>query len=138
MGIQGLPVRSSHQPLGGVLPSAPGRQNGGTAAGGPNFGSSLFIAPETGLEAGQASPIDVHPHEERRSAGFPSQSVHAPRRLGPALPRNPRFVRELANKAKPDVALLLIRQTGARSLEAADAARKADLSKTWSVAVDFR
>ncbi len=120
----------------GVLTSAHGSQALLSPDGGEDFSAGLTVTPSTAfaaLEDGQAILVDVRTHEERKAGGYPAQSIHIPWRIGPALLRNPRFTRELSSKAAPGAILFLICRSGARSLEAAAAARKAGLAEVWSV-----
>ena len=90
------------------------------------------------VQRGEAVLVDVRTNEERVFVGYVPGSVHVPWATGTALTRNPRFARELEAKlgGKDKIALLLCR-SGNRSALAAEAAAKAGLTLTFSVAEGF-
>jgi rhodanese-related sulfurtransferase len=90
------------------------------------------------VSAGNAVLVDVRTNEERVFVGYVPGSVHVAWATGTALTRNPRFARELEAKlgGKDKIALLLCR-SGNRSAAAAEAAVKAGLALTFSVAEGF-
>ncbi|MEJ0023089.1 MAG: rhodanese-like domain-containing protein [Alphaproteobacteria bacterium] len=74
---------------------------------------------------GVCALVDVRTAEERKSLGYVPQSVHIAWRLGPALTRNPRFLRELAQRVRTGEPVIFICRSEARSAEAAHAAAEA-------------
>ena len=82
--------------------------------------------------SGGAVLIDIRTIEERKQ-GYPLGSIHIAWQVGPALLKNPRFVREVLAKAGDRTALLICR-SGRRSLDAARVLRQAGLSRAFDVA----
>lgn len=109
-----------------------------TAAGLPYAGVVTPVDAWALVSADNAVLVDVRTNEERVFVGYVPGSVHVPWATGTALTRNPRFARELEAKlgGKDKIALLLCR-SGNRSAAAAEAAVKAGLALTFSVAEGF-
>jgi rhodanese-related sulfurtransferase len=103
-----------------------------------------FAGSVTPVEAWQlfssaaATLVDVRSAEELRFVGHVPDALNVPWATGLSLNRNPRFVKELENKAggKQAVILLLCR-SGKRSAEAASAAARAGFSNVFNVLEGF-
>ncbi|HEY0891915.1 MAG TPA: rhodanese-like domain-containing protein, partial [Cellvibrio sp.] len=55
---------------------------------------------------GQAHLVDVRAAEERKFVGHVPNTLHVAWQTGPALIKNPRFLRELENKLPKDAVIL--------------------------------
>ncbi|NWK80001.1 rhodanese-like domain-containing protein [Aquitalea sp. LB_tupeE] len=90
------------------------------------------------VEAGVATLVDVRTAEERKFVGQVPGSLHVAWQTGTALIKNPRFLRELENKAggKNSIVVLLCR-SGKRSAAAAEAAAKAGFTQVYNVLEGF-
>ncbi|ACE85145.1 rhodanese-like domain-containing protein [Cellvibrio japonicus] len=86
---------------------------------------------------GQAHLIDVRTSEERKFVGHVPNTLHIAWQTGPALIKNPRFLRELENKLPRDAAILLLCRSGKRSAAAAIAATKAGFTRVYNVCEGF-
>jgi rhodanese-related sulfurtransferase len=96
----------------------------------PQQAYQLFI-----LQA--AELIDVRTLEERQTVGYVADTPHVAWATGPAMERNPRFIRELESKAgKLDVILFLCR-SGKRSVAAAEAASRLGFKSVFNVTEGF-
>lgn len=89
------------------------------------------------LSARSAVLVDVRTAEERQFVGRIEESVHVPWMIGPALQRNPRFVRELESKARRDAVILLLCRSGNRSAAAAQALTEARFPNAFNVLEGF-
>jgi rhodanese-related sulfurtransferase len=89
------------------------------------------------FSAGLARLIDVRTPEERKFVGYIADSVSVPWATGTALTRNPRFLRELENKAQKTQVLLFICRSGARSIAAAEAATRGQFQHAFNVLEGF-
>jgi rhodanese-related sulfurtransferase len=90
------------------------------------------------FSTGHARLVDVRSAEELKFVGHVPQVLNVPWATGLSLNRNPRFVKELENKAggKQAVILLLCR-SGKRSAQAAEAATKAGFTSVFNVSEGF-
>ena len=89
------------------------------------------------FEHGDAKLIDVRTIEERQSVGYVPESIHVAWAIGNPLVSNPRFVRELENKAsKLDVILLLCR-SGKRSVAAAETVSRLGYKNVFNITEGF-
>lgn len=61
---------------------------------------------------GQAHLVDVRAAEERKFVGHVPNTFHVAWQTGPALIKNPRFLRELENKLPKDAVILLLCRSG--------------------------
>lgn len=98
------------------------------------------VGPVTAWELvkdGIAVLVDVRSAEERKFVGQVPDSLHVAWATGTALTRNPRFVRELEQKASKDQVILLLCRSGKRSALAAEAATKAGFSKVFNILEGF-
>lgn len=86
---------------------------------------------------GQAHLVDVRAAEERKFVGHVPNTLHIAWQTGPALIKNPRFLRELENKLPKDAAILFLCRSGKRSAAAAEAATKAGFINVFNVAEGF-
>ena len=86
---------------------------------------------------GDALLVDVRSGEERKFVGHVPGSLHVAWMSGPALTRNPRFVRELEAKTGKDAVVLLLCRSGKRSAAAATEAHKAGFKNVFNVAEGF-
>ena len=90
------------------------------------------------VAAGVATLVDVRTVEERKFVGHVPGSVHVAWQSGPALIKNPRFLRELENKAGgKDRVIVLLCRSGKRSAAAAEAAAAAGFSQVFNVLEGF-
>jgi len=84
-----------------------------------------------------ATLVDVRTFEERQTVGYVADTAHVAWAIGPAMERNPRFIRELESKAgKLDVILFLCR-SGKRSVVAAEAASRLGFKNVFNVTEGF-
>lgn len=86
---------------------------------------------------GQAHLIDVRTAEERKFVGHVPNTLHIAWQTGPALIKNPRFLRELENKLPRDAVILLLCRSGKRSAAAAAAATAAGFTRVFNVREGF-
>jgi rhodanese-related sulfurtransferase len=86
---------------------------------------------------GQAHLVDVRATEERKFVGHVPNTFHVPWQTGPALIKNPRFLRELENKLSKDSVILLLCRSGKRSAAAAEAATAAGFKYVFNVKEGF-
>ncbi len=103
-----------------------------TYAGGvlPEEAWKLFVG-------GQAHLIDVRTSEERKFVGHVPNTLHIAWQTGPALIKNPRFLRELENKLPKDAVILFLCRSGKRSAAAATAAANAGFTRVFNVREGF-
>ncbi|WP_020394588.1 rhodanese-like domain-containing protein [Thiolinea disciformis] len=103
----------------------------------------LFAGHITPLEAWQlvvsqfAVLIDVRTKEELIFVGQVPNSLHVAWATGTSLTRNPRFTRELEQKAAKDKVILLLCRSGKRSALAAEAATKAGFKHVFNISEGF-
>lgn len=89
------------------------------------------------VEAGAVTLVDVRTAEELKYVGQVPGSSHVAWQTGPALIKNPRFLRELENKAGRDTVLVLLCRSGKRSAAAAKAATDAGFTQVFNVLEGF-
>ncbi|MDC7718559.1 rhodanese-like domain-containing protein [Vogesella sp. DC21W] len=90
------------------------------------------------VEAGVAALVDVRTVEERKFVGHVPGSLHVAWQTGTALIKNPRFLRELENKAGgKDRVIVLLCRSGKRSAAAAEAAAAAGFTQVFNVLEGF-
>lgn len=86
---------------------------------------------------GQAHLVDVRAAEERKFVGHVPNTFHIAWQTGPALIKNPRFLRELEQKLSKDAVILLLCRSGKRSAAAAEAATNAGFKYVFNVLEGF-
>lgn len=86
---------------------------------------------------GQAHLVDVRAIEERKFVGHVPNTFHVAWQIGPALIKNPRFLRELESKLSKDSVILLLCRSGKRSAAAAEAATAAGFKHVFNVLEGF-
>lgn len=86
---------------------------------------------------GQAHLVDVRATEERKFVGHVPNTFHVAWQTGPALIKNPRFLRELENKLSKDSVILLLCRSGKRSAAAAETATAAGFKYVFNVKEGF-
>lgn len=86
---------------------------------------------------GQAHLVDVRAAEERKFVGHVPNTFHVAWQTGPALIKNPRFLRELENKLSKDAVILLLCRSGKRSAAAAETATAAGFKNVFNVREGF-
>ncbi|RYY02546.1 MAG: rhodanese-like domain-containing protein [Gammaproteobacteria bacterium] len=86
---------------------------------------------------GEAHLVDVRAAEERKFVGHVPNTFHVAWQTGPALIKNPRFLRELENKLSKDAVILLLCRSGKRSAAAAEAATAAGFKNVFNVREGF-
>jgi rhodanese-related sulfurtransferase len=89
------------------------------------------------FSAGEVVLVDVRSLEERKFVGLVPGSQHVAWATGTALPRNPRFVRELEVKVGKQATILLLCRSGKRSALAAQAATAAGFTRVFNVLEGF-
>ncbi|PKM30729.1 MAG: rhodanese [Gammaproteobacteria bacterium HGW-Gammaproteobacteria-11] len=105
---------------------------------GDGYAGSLYPTEAWALvQNGEAVLIDVRTIEELKFVGRVPDSLHIAWQTGPAMIKNPRFLRELENKAGKDKVLLLLCRSGKRSAEAAKAATAAGFSHVFNILEGF-
>lgn len=85
------------------------------------------------LQSEGAIVIDVRTIEERKVEGYIPGSIHIAWEVGPALIKNPRFIRELQIKVPKDATALFVCRAARRSAFAAEAAAKAGFTQAYNV-----
>ena len=86
---------------------------------------------------GQAHLVDVRAAEERKFVGHVPNTFHVAWQTGPALIKNPRFLRELESKLPKDAVILLLCRSGKRSAAAAETAAAAGFKYVFNVHEGF-
>lgn len=89
------------------------------------------------FQAGEAVLVDVRTAEERKFVGQVPDTKHVAWMTGLSLSRNPRFTKELENKAGKDDVILLLCRSGKRSAAAAEAATKAGFKNVFNILEGF-
>lgn len=89
------------------------------------------------VQSGEATLIDVRTAEELKFVGHVPGSLHIAWQIGPAMIKNPRFLRELENKTGRQTALILLCRSGKRSAAAASAASAAGFTQVFNVLEGF-
>lgn len=87
--------------------------------------------------SGVAHLVDVRAAEERKFVGHVPNTFHVAWQTGPALIKNPRFLRDLENKLSKDSVILLLCRSGKRSAAAAEAATAAGFKNVFNVHEGF-
>ncbi|QLF91972.1 rhodanese-like domain-containing protein [Pseudomonas sp. ABC1] len=107
-------------------------------ADGVGYAGSLYPPEAWALvEAGAATLIDVRTAEELKYVGRVPNSLHIAWQSGPAMIKNPRFLRELESRAGRDKVLVLLCRSGKRSAAAARAATAAGFEHVFNVLEGF-
>ena len=86
---------------------------------------------------GQAHLVDVRASEERKFVGHVPNTFHVAWQTGPALIKNPRFLRDLESKLSKDSVILLLCRSGKRSAAAAETATAAGFKNVFNVREGF-
>lgn len=86
---------------------------------------------------GVAHLLDVRTAEERKYVGHVPDTLHIPWQTGPAMIKNPRFLRELEAKLPKDGVIFLLCRSGKRSAAAAEAAAKSGFLHVYNVSEGF-
>ena len=86
---------------------------------------------------GHAHLVDVRAAEERKFVGHVPNTFHVAWQTGPALIKNPRFLRELENKLSKTSVILLLCRSGKRSAAAAHAATAAGFKYVFNIFEGF-
>lgn len=108
------------------------------AAQGLRYAGGLTPAEAWALASrGEAILVDVRTAEERKFVGRVPNTVHVAWQTGPAMLKNPRFLRELEKAAPKDAVLLLLCRSGKRSAAAAEAAAAAGFANAFNVLEGF-
>ncbi|MCU1716662.1 rhodanese-like domain-containing protein [Pseudomonas sp. 5P_3.1_Bac2] len=89
------------------------------------------------IEAGAVQLVDVRTAEELKFVGHVPNALHVAWQTGPAMIKNPRFLRELELKAGRDKPVVLLCRSGKRSAAAASAAAAAGFSQVFNVLEGF-
>ncbi|MBB3104788.1 rhodanese-like domain-containing protein [Azomonas macrocytogenes] len=89
------------------------------------------------LQSGLVTLVDVRTAEELKFVGHVPDSLHVAWQTGPAMIKNPRFLRELELKAGRDGILVLLCRSGKRSDAAATAATAAGFTQVFNVLEGF-
>ncbi len=129
-----LPIPKSNETLADVLETAKqtavaeGLKYSGKVS--PDEAWKLFVN-------GQAHIVDVRAAEERKFVGHVPNTFHVAWQTGPALIKNPRFLRDLESKLSKDAVILLLCRSGKRSAAAAEAATAAGFKNVFNVREGF-
>lgn len=101
--------------------------------------AGLLYPPEAWalVKSGAAQLVDVRTAEELKYVGHVPDTVHVAWQTGPALIKNPRFLRELENKVGRDTPVVLLCRSGKRSAAAASAAATAGFKQVFNVLEGF-
>ncbi|HMW49010.1 MAG TPA: rhodanese-like domain-containing protein [Cellvibrionaceae bacterium] len=105
-----------------------------------NLGYAGRVSPEDAwrlFTSGKAHIVDVRAIEERKFVGHVPNTLHVAWQTGPALIKNPRFLRELEQKLAKDVVVLFLCRSGKRSAAAAEAASKAGFTHAFNIIEGF-
>jgi rhodanese-related sulfurtransferase len=86
---------------------------------------------------GEAVLIDVRTAEELKFVGHVPGSRHVAWQTGPALIRNPRFLKELEQNAAKTSNILLLCRSGKRSAAAAEAASRVGFLNVFNILEGF-
>ncbi len=89
------------------------------------------------IQSGGVTLVDVRTAEELKFVGHVPDSLHVAWQTGPALTKNPRFLRELELKAGRERILVLLCRSGKRSAAAATAAAAAGFTQVFNVLEGF-
>jgi rhodanese-related sulfurtransferase len=89
------------------------------------------------FHAGLVTLVDVRTAEERKFVGHVPNTEHVAWQTGPAMIKNPRFLRDLEKKASKQDVILLLCRSGKRSAAAAEAATAAGFQNVFNVLEGF-
>ena len=89
------------------------------------------------VKAGAASLVDVRTAEELKFVGHVPNTLHVAWQTGPAMIKNPRFLRELEARLKRDSVVILLCRSGKRSAAAGTAAAAAGFANVFNVLEGF-
>lgn len=105
---------------------------------GQTFAGSLSPRDAWALVQQQAGIlVDVRTAEELKFVGRVPDSAHVAWQTGPALLKNPRFLRDLEKIAAKNQVILLLCRSGKRSAAAAEAAARQGFSQVYNVLEGF-
>ncbi len=105
--------------------------------GAPYAGSLSPLEAWTLFRRGDAVLVDVRTAEELKFVGHVPDAPHVAWQTGTALIRNPRFLKELEQKAPKPGNVLLLCRSGKRSAAAAEAATRAGFLSVFNVREGF-
>jgi rhodanese-related sulfurtransferase len=115
-----------------------GRARAQATARGLRYAGGLTPAEAWALVSrGEAVLVDVRTAEERKYVGRVPGTAHVAWQTGPALIKNPRFLRELEKVAPKHAVVLLLCRSGKRSAAAAEAATVAGFANVFNVLEGF-
>jgi rhodanese-related sulfurtransferase len=103
-------------------------------------GTAGALAPDAAFDLLKTSGsvlVDVRTAEELKATGSVPGAIHVAWQTGPAMIKNPRFLKELSTKVARDAIVLFICRSGKRSADAAAAAAKAGYENAFSVLEGF-
>ncbi|MBV8657066.1 MAG: rhodanese-like domain-containing protein [Burkholderiales bacterium] len=89
------------------------------------------------FQSGLVTLIDVRTAEERKFVGHVPNTEHVAWQTGPAMIKNPRFLRDLEKKVSKQDLILLLCRSGKRSAAAAEAATTAGFQNVFNVLEGF-
>lgn len=89
------------------------------------------------VQAGAAVLLDVRTLEELKFVGRVPDSQHLAWQTGPALLKNPRFLRDFKSRFAPDQAVVLLCRSGKRSAAAATAITATGYTQIFNVLEGF-
>lgn len=105
---------------------------------GLNYAGGLYPPEAWQLVAsGKAVLVDVRTAEELKFVGRVPGALHVAWQTGPAMIKNPRFLRELENKVGKDDVVLFLCRSGKRSAAAAEAATAKGFSQVFNILEGF-
>jgi rhodanese-related sulfurtransferase len=102
----------------------------------PGLGNAGAVSPDVAydmLSAGNAILVDVRTAEELKQAGSVPGAIHVAWATGPAMIKNPRFLKDLSAKVPRERTVLFMCRSGKRSAEAAAAAAKAGYENAFQL-----
>lgn len=104
-----------------------------------NLYAGSFYPPEAWalVQAGAVQLVDVRTAEELKFVGHVPGSLHVAWQTGPAMIKNPRFLRELETKVVRAKPVVLLCRSGKRSAAAATAATAAGFAQVFNVLEGF-
>lgn len=89
------------------------------------------------VSSGAAVLVDVRTAEELKYVGRVPGALHATWQTGPAMIKNPRFLRELESKVGKDDVVLFLCRSGKRSAAAAEAAAAKGFTQVFNILEGF-
>ncbi len=132
------PTTANNQPDSELLPDV--LRKAKEEAGAADLTYAGIVTPDDAWKLfinGQAHLVDVRAAEERKFVGHVPNTLHVAWQTGPALIKNPRFLRELENKLSKDAVILLLCRSGKRSAAAATSATAAGFKNVFNVKEGF-